>query len=160
MARVYAVTFENVTVSAAQDLFSLQPADDKPVEIVSIHLSNVGGTGDAGDAQEELLRLLVRRGHTSVGSGGSSVTAAAPIDSSAGATWGFTARVNDTTIASAGTTQDLFADGWNIRVPYQQVFLPDARPGASQANTLLVVRLVAAPADAVSVSGTLILREV
>lgn len=159
MGRVYSIPFENVSVAAAQDLFSLAPADDKPVRVLAIHLSNVGGTADAGDAQEELLRLAVIRGFTSQGSGGSSVSANAPIDSSAGANWGFTAHVNDTTPASGGTSQTLFADGWNIRVPYQQVFLPEARPGASQANTTIVVKLMAAPADAVSCSGTLIVEE-
>ena len=158
MARFYTVSFENVAISAAQDLFELSPADDKPVRLVGLVLSNVGGTADAGDAQEELLRLLVRRGHTTSGSGGSAPTPRALDPFSAAA--GFAAEVNNTTVASAGTTHDLHPDGWNIRIPY--VFwwtIPELRPSASQQDTTIVVRLVAAPADAVSCSGTLYVEE-
>ena len=34
MARVYAVTFENVNVTAAQDFFEITPSDDKPVRLL------------------------------------------------------------------------------------------------------------------------------
>ena len=34
--RTYSVIFSAVAVSAAQDLFELSPADDKPVEIVGL----------------------------------------------------------------------------------------------------------------------------
>lgn len=157
MGRLYAVTFENVAVSAAQDLFEISPADDKPVALHGLVLSNVGGTADAGDAQEELLRLLVRRGHATGGSGGTAPTPAPvnPADAAAG----FAAEVNNTTIASTGTTVDLLADGWNIRIPYSMFWTPETRPGASQANTTIVVRLVAAPADSVNCSGTLYVEE-
>lgn len=155
--RVYSVSFENVSVSAAQDLFEISPADDKPVKLLALYLSNVGGTGDAGDAQEELLRLLIRRGHATGGSGGSAPTPR-PLDRS-GPAAGFAAEVNNTTIASTGTTHDLHADGWNVRVPYQLVFPPELRSEASQGDTTIVVRLVAAPADALSVSGTLYVGE-
>lgn len=157
MARVYTVSFENVTVSAAQDLFELTPADDKPIELLGLYLSNVGGTADAGDAQEELLRLLVRRGYTTSGSGGSAPTPA-PLDPNDAAA-GFTAEVNNTTVATTGTTADLHADGWNVRVPYQVVWPPEMRPKASQANTTIVVRLVGAPADGIAMSGTLYVKE-
>jgi len=158
MARMYSVAFENVSISAAQDLFEITPADDKPIKLCGLFLSNVGGTADAGDAQEELLRLLVRRGHTTSGSGGTAPTPV-PVGSSADTAAGFTAEVNNTTVATVGTTTDLHCDGWNIRVPYQVVWPPEMRPGASQANTTIVVRLVAAPADAVSCSGTLYILE-
>lgn len=152
--RVYSVIFDNVTISVAQDLFELSPADDKPIELHSLHLSNVGGTADAGDAQEELLRLQIIRGFTTSGSGGSAPTPA-PINSSADAAAGCAAEVNNTTLANTGTTATLFVDGWNIRIPYYKQWTDLDRPGASQANTTLVVRLAAAPADAVSVSGVL-----
>lgn len=159
MSRIYSVTFENVSISTAVDLFSIQPADDKPVKFRAMYLSNVGGTADAGDTNEELLRILVRRGHTSVGSGGTAVTATKQVGQSTDTDWSFTARTNDTTVATAGTTQDLHADGWNIRVPYQMVWPIDLCPGAGQGNTTIVARLVAAPADAVACSGSLYVEE-
>src|SRR5262245_62047363 len=158
MAGFYTVVFENVTVSASQDLFELTPADDKPVRLRGLVLSNVGGIADAGDAQEELLRLLVRRGHSTGGSGGTAPTSR-PLDPKQQAYAG-TSEVNSTTIASAGTAIDLHADGWNVRVPY--VFWwseAELRPQASQADVTIVVRLLSTPADGISVSGTLYFEE-
>lgn len=159
LGREYTVTFENVSVSASQDLFELTPADDKPIKIAGIWLDNVGGTADAGDAQEEMLRLLVRRGHTTSGSGGTAPTPQ-KLGSSADSAAGFTAEVNNTTIASAGTTADLIGFGWNVRVPLREMFPDELMPGASQADTTIVVRLLSTPADAISVSGTLFVVEI
>lgn len=158
MSRVYAVTFENVTVSAAQELFYLAPAANKVCVLHGFSLSNVGGTADAGDAQEELLRLLVRRGHTTASSGGTAPTPAPLNETDAAA--GFTASVNDTTLATLGTTVDLHADGWNVRIPYQQVWTPETRPVFKASETSLVIRLAAAPADPVAVSGTAWVEEI
>ncbi len=72
--RIYLVPFENVTCTSSQDFWEIQPADDKPIRILGWNLSNVGGTADAGDAQEEFLRMSIVRGHTSSGSGGTSPT--------------------------------------------------------------------------------------
>lgn len=159
LGREYTVTFENVSVSASQDFFELTPADDKPLKIAGVWLDNVGGTADAGDAQEEMLRLLIRRGHTTSGSGGSAPTPQ-KLGSSADAAAGFTAEVNNTTIASAGTTADLLAFGWNVRVPLREMFPDELMPGASQADTTIVVRLLSTPADAISISGTLYVVEI
>lgn len=159
LGREYTVVFDNVSVSAAQDLFEITPADDKPIKIAGLWLDNVGGTADAGDAQEELLRLLVRRGHTTSGSGGTAPTPQL-LGSSADAAAGFTAEVNNTTLATVGTTADVIAFGWNVRVPLREMFPDELMPGCSQANTTIVVRLVTAPADAISVSGTLYVVEI
>ena len=157
MGRIYSVVFENVSVSAAQDFFEISPADDKPVRILGLQLANVGGTADAGDAQEELLRLTIKRGFTASGSGGTTPTPS-PLDPNDAAA-GFSAEVNNTTPANTGTALTLFADGINVRIPYQQYFTPETCPKASQANTTIVVRLEGAPADAVSMSGTLFVEE-
>lgn len=155
MGRMYAVTFENVAVTAAQDFFEISPADDKAVLIHGLYLSQAS---DVGDAADEMLRVKILRGHTTSGSGGSAPTPA-PLNSSAGSAAGFAAEVNNTTIASAGTAVDLHAEAFNIRAGLQFIPTPEARPGASQANTTLIVRLMAAPADSLTMSGTLILEE-
>lgn len=157
IGRFYTVCFENVTVSAAQDFFELTPADDKPIALLGLTLDNVGGTADAADAQEEMVRLLIRRGHTVSGSGGSAPTPGTIRANTAAA--GFTAEVNNTTIANTGTTVDLWAGGWNVRVPLREFWPEELCPTATQANTTIVVRLVAAPADAISLSGTLFVAE-
>lgn len=153
--RFYAVTFEAVAVTAAQDLFELTPADDKPVLIHGLYLSQ---SSDVADAAEEMLRVKIIRGHTTGGSGGSTPTPA-PLASSANAAAGFVSKVNNTTIASAGTAVDLHAEAFNIRAGLVYIPTPEARPGASQANVTIVVRLMAAPADSLTMSGTLIVEE-
>lgn len=155
--RVYAVPFDNVAVAAAQDFFELSPADDKPIRILGLQLSNVGGVADAGDAQEELLRLTIKRGFTASGSGGSSVTPVPlnPNDAAAG----FAAEANNTTVANTGTGTLVFADGLNVRIPYQQLWTPETWIMASQANTTIVIRLETAPADSVAMSGVLYVEE-
>lgn len=151
--RVYAVTFSAVAVTAAQDLFEITPADDKPIEIVGIEL---GQSSDAGDAMDELLQISIIRGHATSGSGGSAPTPA-PIglnDTAAG----FTAEVNNTTIASTGTTVTLQTTCWNVRAGYIQWFPEGCRPTAAQGNTTIVVRQTV-PADSLTMSGTLYVRE-
>jgi hypothetical protein len=154
--RIYTVSFAAVSLSAAQDLFEITPADDKPVEIVGLFLSQTG-VADVGDAAEEMLRLEIIRGYTASGSGGSSPTPAPVkrIDAAAG----FAAEVNNTTLANTGTAVIIHEDAFNVRAGYANWWPEGTEPDASQANTTIVVRLVAAPADAITVSGTLYVRE-
>ena len=155
MGRMYAVTFEDVTVSLAQDLFEIIPADDKPVVIHACYLSQ---NTELADAAEEQLRITIVRGHATTGSGGSAFTALplSPNDTAAG----FAAEINNTTIASAGTGVNLHAETFNVRSGWAYVPPPEQRLYCSQAvGVIIVVRLVAAPADALDMSGTLILEE-
>ena len=151
--RIYTVVFSAVGVTAAQDLFEISPADDKPVEIVGIEL---GQTTDSGDAQDEQLQISIIRGFTSSGSGGSSATPAplSPLDTAAG----FSAEVNNTTVATTGTSVALHTGVWNVRAGYINWFPEGVRPTASQANTTILVRQTA-PSDSITMSGTLYVRE-
>ena len=160
--RVYTVEFENQAWAAADtdvDLFELTPADDKPVKILGIFLANVGA--DVGDAEEEMIRLQIIRGHTVSGSGGATPTPR-PLANSGGLAAGFTADTMNDVIATTGTVHNLFSDGWNIRVPYQMIFpaLPeDMRPGAGQGNTTILLRGHTTVADTINVSGTMFVGE-
>lgn len=162
IGRGYALTFENVAISAAQDLFYIKPATDKVCILEAVYLSNVGGTADAGDAQEELLRLVINRlpATVTVGSGGSaSATGTLNALSTNDTAAGFTGRTNDTTPATtSGTARTLHADGWNVRVPYVWMPPPENRILVANAEAV-VVKLLSTPADAVSCSGTCIVRE-
>jgi hypothetical protein len=151
--RIYSVTFSAVAVTAAQDLFEITPADDKPVEIVGIEL---GQSSDAGDAMDELLQISIIRGHATSGSGGSAPTPA-PLNPNDTAS-GFTSEVNNTTIASTGTAVTLQTGCWNVRAGYINWFPEGMRPTAGQGNTTIVVRQTA-PADSITMSGTLYVRE-
>src|SRR4051812_49351205 len=110
MSRLYTVEFNAVSVSAAQDLFEITPADDIPL---IIHGLFVGQYSDAGDAQAELLSWRIIRGFPSSGSGGNSAT---PVPVRRGdAAAGFTAEINNTTVATTGTTKNVHSDAWNVQ---------------------------------------------
>lgn len=160
IGRVYAVPFVGVALSAQQDLFYIKPAADKLCVIEAVYLSNVGIAADAGDAQEELwdVELIYVPATVTVGSGGTAPTPSPLAVNDAAA--GFTARVNDTTKATtSGTLVVRHADGWNIRVPY--VYLPPPEHRTLVANAAATVfRLNSTPTDAVTCSGTMLVREI
>ena len=78
MGRIYVGHFEDVAVTAAQDLFELLAPS---TAALAIHKWTLFQTTDVGDAAEEILELETVRGDGSVtsGSGGSTVTPQ-PID--------------------------------------------------------------------------------
>lgn len=152
--RIYTVSFTEVAVTVAADLFELTPADDKPLEVLGLF---IGQSSDFGDAAAEILPYRVIRGHTSSGSGGTATTPR-PLNRSDSAA-GFTAETCNTTAASAGTTNDLHADTFHVATG-EKLWLPEGCEWeCSQADTTLVVRLASAPVDSLDLSGTLYVRE-
>lgn len=159
IGRLYSVVFTAVSVTAQQDLFYIKPAADKICVIESVYIGASGGAADAGDAQEELfdVRMIYLPATVTVGSGGGSYTPS-PVainDSAAG----FTARINDTTVATtSGTATTRHPDGMNSRIPY--VYAPPAEHRELVANAAAIVfRLSTTPADAILLSGDMRVRE-
>lgn len=150
--RIYAVPWMAVAVTGQQDI-EIQPADDKPVAIVGW---KIGQTSDAGDAQDEILQVTVVRGHTTPGSGGTTPTIG-PLNPNDGAA-GFSAKVNNTTVASSGTTATLYSGTFNVRVGDDQYLPKELRPQAKQGDTTIVVR-ISAPADSLTFSGVVYVAE-
>src|SRR5262245_54807697 len=112
---VFAVTFTNVSITLAQDLFELVAPSNSRVRVREI---TFGQHSDAGDAAAEMLALTVIRGHTS---GGSS-SAAAPTPANLepwGPSSGATVAVNDTGLASGGSPAVLIADTFNVQGGYK-----------------------------------------
>ena len=163
MPRIYAVTL-NGTITAAGgdcDLLSIQPADDRPVRLRGFRLSQ---TGKVGDANEVTMRVTVRRmtAAFTVGSGGNSVTAAAPVGDASDTVWGFTARTNDTTVATTSGTNQITEDlGWNVRNTPCDFWLPDTdfATKAKQTEAIVVRNETTLGADLTGFSGTFWLEE-
>lgn len=157
MARVYSVSFAATTVANASgdvDWFELTPADDKPIEIIGLY---VAITSELAEAQEEWIAYQIIRGHTTSGSGGSAPTPTPLISADVAAS--FTAEVLNTTVASVGTTAITHAGAFQVRAG-EQIWWPDqCGPAATQANTTIVVRQMAAVTDDVTMTGTLYVRE-
>lgn len=153
MSRFYTVEFENVAVTAAQDFFEISPASNKPCIIRCI---DVAQYSDVGDAASEILRWRLIRGYTVSGSGGSAPTPQ-KVDPAYG-TVGFAAEVNNTTIANTGTAAVLWSSTFNIATGL--FWLPPPEFTFQVVNgELMVVRLMAAPADSLSMSGTIVVEE-
>lgn len=155
MPRNYTVAAENVTVTNAggdADLVELDAATDLPIELFGIRLFS---TSEVQEAQEEWLRCEVIRGHTTSGNG----TAATPRPvSPADAAASFAAETYGTTIASAGTAVVLDAFAFNVRAGYE-LLLPEGCGYWTSGASLLVVRLMAGPADDLSLNMTFHVRE-
>lgn len=153
---MYAVTFAATAETATFDAFEVTPADDKPLRIHSIYISQ---TTEVGDAQDEMLSVTINRGGTAMtsGSGGSAATPIA-VTSSANASAGFSAEVLNTTVATFTSGVVVHRDAWNVRAGWQYRPTPEERIGVSQANGGLTVT-VSAPADSTSFIGTMIVEE-
>lgn len=151
---LYSAQFNGVAVTAQQDLFEIAaPADC----IVVIHQILIAQTTEVGDAQEEGLSILVKRGATTTGSGGSTPTPA-PLEFG-NATAGSTVKVNNTTKATAGTIVTLHADSWNVRSSLLILPAPELRIVLSPSQRL-TVELATTPADSVTMNGTLYFEEI
>lgn len=154
MGRMYTAVFNNVAVTAIQDLFELVAPADAVVVLHDIHLSQ---NTDVGDAAEEILRIELTAGHTTSGSGGSAVT---PVPLSLGdAAFGGTCEANNTTQASTGTIVTKYVWNWNIRGPFDKIFTPETRPMISP-SARMCIELPAAPADSITMSGSITFEEI
>jgi hypothetical protein len=145
---IYSAVFDNSAVSTATDLFHITPAANRPILIYGMTL---GQTSDLGDAQEEVLRIGLYRGVTG-GTGGTAVTEAA-YDVPTGPTSTAQVLTLNTTASTVGTLLEVIP--WNIRVPLMWFPIPELRPSISAAEGVAALRLIGAPADAITLSGTL-----
>ena len=149
---VYAITFSAVTVSAAQDLFEIvSPA----AGVIEIHGYELFQISDFGDAQAEGLQLTWIRGFTTTGSGGSAATPGQRSSRSSAAL--ATCEVNNTTLATTGTTVTYMAGGWNVQGGAEKWWPPEARPVLR--NSERGVLRQTAPGDPITMSGTLYFEE-
>lgn len=157
MAGIYTVEVENVTITNAggdADLVELDAGTDEPIELFGMQLHV---TSELQEAQEEWLRLRVIRGHTTSGSTPNSTPTPVPADDQNAAA-SFTCEIYNTTIASAGTAVNCSSFGMNVRNGYE-IFLPEGCGFKTRGSNLLVVRLMAGPADDLSMNMTFWVKE-
>ncbi len=155
MPRNYTVTVENQTIATADgdvDFVELDAGAEKPIELYGIGLYI---TSEVQEAQEEWVRCQVIRGHTTSGNGTSATPRPVSPDDSAA---GFVAETYSTTIASAGTAVNLHSFGFNVRAGYE-IFYPEGAGFWTSGTSLLVVRMLAALADAATINMTFWVRE-
>lgn len=157
MPRSYTVNLAPTAIAVATtDLIALACADDIPIKIRAIRVFQIT---DFQDAQDEVLELRIVRGNTTAGSGGSTFTPL-PIGDTHDAAASFTARVNDSTAASAGTATTVYSTGWNVRAPFEIIFPEDMMRRTDQGAGFLVLRLGAAPADSLTIGAEIDVWEI
>lgn len=151
---MFSAVFSAVSISAQQDLFEVLAPSGNSVCIHGLYLSQVTAVGDAN---EKDLQILVKRGQTTTGSGGSTVT---PVDiGCTAASFGGTVKANNTTKATSGTISTLHSEGWNIRGTYPLLATPETRLWIP-AGVRATIELATTPASAYVTSGTLYLESV
>jgi len=158
MARLYSASFTSQTVANASgdyELFEIDPATDKPIEVYALELVV---TSELAEAQEEWIAIQVIRGHATDGTGGASATPRPLRETDQAA--GFTVDTLRTAIASTGTPVTLHASGFNVRAGYSWGPVPyEYGWGIAAAAGLLVIRMSTTVADDVTMSGTIYVRE-
>jgi hypothetical protein len=151
MGRMYSCVFEEVAVTAVQDLFEINASADA---VVVLHSVIVTQSSDAGDSADEQLSCLFHLGSTS-GSAGSIIT---PNRLSLGdAVFSGTCEVNNTSQGGEGTK--LHAEAFNIRGGLYYRPTPEERITLSPSDRL-IIELQTAPADSLTMSGTAIIEEI
>jgi hypothetical protein len=154
MSGIYTVQFSGTAVTAQQDFVEVVAAATKPLVLIAFGLSQ---SSDVGDAAEEGLSILVRSGQTTSGSGGSTYTPVATDASQSAAS--FTAEINNTTKATAGTIVTHYTYNWNVRMPLD-IILPEPMQIILPATRRLTIELATTPADSLTVSGYAVFQEV
>lgn len=159
MGRIYSVCF-SATVTAAgadTDLFEIAPADDKPVKLRGLLLSQLS---EVGDTAEEGLRISIMRLPATFTSSNGTGTTPIPMDS-ADVAAGATCEVNGTTVATtSGSAVTLVELAWNNRNSPYEMWFPDERfaPKVKQGEGM-VVRLQTTLADDMTFCGTIWIEE-
>lgn len=153
---IYAANFSAQAVTTATDLHEITPAADRAAIIYGLVC---GQTTDLGDAAEEVLMIGVYRDATA-GSGGTAATEYTYSNTAVAAT-PTTAVRQLGTASTGGTLIDIIP--WNIRVPLFWFPIPEMRPKFSNIaaeGPTSTFRLIAAPADSVTISSVVYWTEV
>lgn len=147
---LFAANFSAQAVTTATDMSEITPVVDRPATIYGMTL---GQTTDLGDAQEEVLMVGVYRDCTA-GSGG---TAATEYNYNQAAIGSPTAAVRQLgTASTGGTLIDIIP--WNIRIPLIWIPIPEMRlkfSNIAAEGPTSTLRLIAAPADSVTITHAL-----
>lgn len=154
--KFYTASFKDIAVTAAQDLFEITAPSGAAVVI---HGWSVSQKSEVADAQEEGLTLVTNRGVGSTTSGnGTSVTPQPTDDDTTAA--GASVERNATTImaAGSGSIEELEVHAWNVRAPFIMFYPPELRPRV-KASARWTLELETAPADSITMSGTLYFEE-
>ena len=156
---IFTATFSAVAVTAAQDVFEITAPSTSRVLIREIR---IGQYSDFGDAQAEILSVLVLRGYTTTGSGGTTLTPANTRGHASAPASASVVKANNTTVAANGSPVTLLADSFNVQFGFRLNYAAEdaiALGYLLEPSQRLVVRITA-PVDALTTNGTITYQEV
>lgn len=146
--------FNGVAITAQQDLFEITPAATRAVRVLMVKLTQ---TTEVGDAQEENLSILFKRGQTTSGTGGTNPTVVSLHSETAGTA---TVDANNTTKASGGTIVTFDVDVWYERTPFLWVPPTEILIPRITAGVRMTVELATTPADSITANGIIYWEEI
>lgn len=153
MPRTYAVSFEEVAATAAQDLVQVNGAAGKMLKILSVAVAMADTSPPVN--QQFAIRCRFLPATVTNGSGGSSPTPQ-PFDPGDAAA-SFTAKANNTSKATtSGTAAILLEDSSNSFAGYLYTFPRPPLVGPSEG---FVFELLNAPIGSPHLSGTVLVEE-
>lgn len=132
-SRVYTTQIENVSVSAAQDIFSMISSASNGIRI---HWIQLGSNATAATP----LRMRLKRGTATVtlGSGGT-IPALAPVDAGDTKAVQSTVHANDTTPATTtGAFTGIASFLWDTVLPFDFLPAPEDRPSCLTNQALIL----------------------
>lgn len=153
--RFYTLQFNNVAVTAAQDLFALKVGASIPIKIHQFELNSESSTSPAE------LRVIIKRMTATVtmGTGGSTGLTPASIASSDTTCSITNAGTNNTSRATtSGSSTTLFAWGWNVLNGLLFVPPPEWMP-TFQVNEGCIIGLETAPGGSTTMDGYVVFSE-
>jgi len=148
MGNMFTVSFTDVAVSAAQDFFQIEANSVK----ATLHAIFLSQNSDVGDSAAENLTVRIRRVTDAL----TNVTAEVKLDNNSDAALA-DLNVNDTTPLTTGA-ETIHAECWNIALPFVWMPPPEMRI-VVPVSDVVTVNLVSAPADALTMSGTMYFEE-
>lgn len=157
MGRIYTASVTGTAVTAAIDLIEYVVPSGR---VVVLHGWDIAQTTDFGDAQDEVLGLIIKRGSSgsTSGSGGSTPTPA-PHETNAGAAAGTCEMMNTTqAVAGGGSLNTLYATGYNVRSGDRMVFTPEMRFVFGPAERMILSQTV--PADSITMNVSITFEEI
>lgn len=139
MSRIYTVVFQGTVTAAGTDTdwLEIAPADDKPVKLRGLLISQIS---EIKDAEEEGLRFSIIRLPATFTTGNGTATTPQKMDS-ADAAAGATCETNATTVATTSGTAEVLAEiGWINRNSPFDLWFPDPQfaPKVKQGEGLVV----------------------
>lgn len=154
MSRVYTAGFQDIAVSATQDLIYILCSSTVPIEIHEVSLTQ--RTLTTYEAKNITFRRL---GATvTAGTGGASITPAPHVPNDTASV--VTARRNDTSVATtSGTATIIRPDNWSFLNGYYWAPAGYDDRIILAPSTAFVVRLDTAPSASMTASGTIVFAE-